>query len=232
MRACIVITAFVLAAGTVAASPIERAANTLERDGTTMIFPAVLYRPPAATAPVADVCAQMASRALGVAVDPARDLLAETRNRVIFRDPTNERRVLKIYRPDRYDPVEVAKMIQRDLAVQTLLIAQGLRVAALDDDARLIERGVLRQAFVSGTGVDKAYPDGYRIGANPSIDRVLATVATIDGPLRAMVSIQTGLLFANTVDCRNERFLGVDLGHCYGNIVLENGTGTPIFVDW
>ncbi|HWP65739.1 MAG TPA: hypothetical protein VNO26_07495 [Candidatus Limnocylindria bacterium] len=44
--------------------------------------------------------------------------------------------------------------------------------------------------------------------------------------------MQSGLLFTNTVDCRTDRPLGVDLGHCYGNIFIEPGNDEPIFVDW
>jgi hypothetical protein len=221
-----------VAAVPAAAETVARPARTLARDGVTVAFPAVTYEAPATTTPVVAVCAQMAAAALGVPVDPARHLMAETLHRVVFRDPSDAGFVVKLYRPDRYDPPHVAKMIQRDLAVQALLVARGLRVATLDRNPGYLRHGVLRQAFVRGTGVDEAYPQGYRPGADPALDRALAVVAAIDKPLRTLVSMQTGLVFTNTVDCRTEQPLGVDLGHCYANIVLEQGSGQPIFVDW
>jgi hypothetical protein len=60
---------------------------------------------------------------------------------------------------------------------------------------------------------------------------MLATVEPVDRALRSIVSMQSGLLFTNTVDCYNDRVLGVDLGHCYANIFLQEN-GAPIFVDW
>jgi hypothetical protein len=40
------------------------------------------------------------------------------------------------------------------------------------------------------------------------------------------------MLITNTVDCWHERRLGIDLGHCYGNIFIERGSGAPVFIDW
>jgi hypothetical protein len=174
----------------------------------------------------------MASAAIGAAVDPRRDLIAETEHRVVFRDPTDATRLLKLYRPEHYAPMRVAKLIQRDLGVQALLESLGLRVAAIDPAPRLIEHGVERQAFVAGMGLDDVYPQGYRAGTSPAVDRMLARIAPIDRPLRTIVSMQSGLLFTNTVDCHTDRPLGVDLGHCYANIFLATANGEPIFVDW
>jgi hypothetical protein len=209
------------------------AARTIERDGVTVHFPAVSYEPPAPSAdPVTVVCARMASDAVGAAVDAERDLVAETEHRVVFRDPTDATRLLKLYRPDQYEPLRIAKLIQRDLGVQALLESLGLRVAAIDPTPRLIAHGVERQQFVAGKGLDAIYPQGYQMGTDPAVDRMLAAVTPVDHALRSIVSMQSGLLFTNTVDCHNDRPLGVDLGRCYGNIFIETTGGQPIFVDW
>lgn len=223
----------VLAARAVLAQPVLLPARTLERDGVTMTFPAVTYEPPAPSGdPVTVVCARMATQAIGATVDPVRDRLAETEHRVVFRDPAAAGKVLKIYRPDHYDARYIAKLLQRDLGVQGLLQSLGLRIAAIDTDPRLIRHGVERQQFVSGKGLDELYPQGYRTGTNPEVDRMLARVAAVDKAVRSLVSMQSGLLFTNTVDCWNDRPLGVDLGHCYANVFIEAGSGQPIFVDW
>jgi hypothetical protein len=224
--------AMLLAARVAAAEPVTLQGRTLERDGVRVTFPTVTYDPPFSNTPVTVVCARMASDAIGTTVDPTRDRLAETGHRVVFRDPRDATRILKLYRPDQYDPRYIAKLIQRDLGVQALLQSLGLPVAALDPAPRLIVHGVERQPFVVGKGLDDLYPQGYRIGTNPAVDRILERVATIDKPLRSLVSMQSGLLFTNTVDCRNDRALGVDLGHCYANIFVQTATGAPIFVDW
>ena len=222
-----------LAARTVGAQSVTLPGKTLERDGVTVTFPTVIYDQPAPSGqPVTVVCARMASEAIGTTVDPARDRLAETEHRVVFRDPADATRVLKLYRPDKYDARYVAKLIQRDLGVQSLLQRLGLRVAAIDTDPKLILHGVERQLFVEGKGLDDLYPQGYRMGTNPEIDRMLERVASVDKPLRTLVSMQSGLLFTNTVDCTNDRVLGVDLGHCYANIFIQSGSRQPIFVDW
>jgi hypothetical protein len=222
-----------LAARLAAAQQVTLPARTLERDGVTVAFPAVTYESPAPSGDsITVVCARMASQAIGATVDPGRDRLAETEHRVVFRDPADATRVLKIYRPDHYDARYIAKLLQRDLGVQRLLQSLGLRIAAIDTDPRLILRGVERQPFVTGKGLDDLYPQGYRTGTNPEVDRMLAKVASVDKPLRTLVSMQSGLLFTNTVDCWNDRPLGVDVGHCYGNIFIEAGSGQPIFVDW
>jgi hypothetical protein len=221
-----------LAARVVAAEPVTLTGRTLERDGVTVTFPTVTYDPPPANTPVTVVCARMASEAIGATVDPARDRLAETEHRVVFRDPSDATKILKLYRPDQYDPRYIAKLIQRDLGVQALLQSLGLPVAAIDPAPRLIVHGVERQPFIVGKGLDDLYPQGYRIGTNPAVDRILERVAAIDKPLRRLVSMQSGLLFTNTVDCYTDRALGVDLGHCYANIFIQTATGEPIFVDW
>lgn len=222
-----------LAASVATAAPVHRPARTIDRDGLTVTFPAVTYQPPAPSDdPVAVVCARMAADAIGTMVDPQRDRIAETEHRVVFRDPRDGTWLLKVYRPDHYDPPYVAKLLQRDLGVQALLRSLGLRVAAIDPASRLLEHGVERQPFVAGKGLDDLYPQGYRTGTNAAVDRVLARVAAVDRPLRAIVSMQTGLLFTNTVDCHTDRPLGVDLGHCYANVFLETASGEPIFVDW
>jgi hypothetical protein len=214
------------------AETVRKPARMVERDGVSVAFPEVVYTSPDASGdPVAVVCARAASAALGVPVDPTRDLLAETVHRVVLDDPRDETHVLKLYRPDTYAAERIARMIQRDLGVQGLLQDRGLRIAALDEDPALVGRGVLRQPRVAGRGLDKVYPHGYRIGTDPAIDRMLAVVAEIDAPLRVIVSSQTRLVFSNTVDCYTDRLLGVDLGHCYGNIFLDT-KNQPIFVDW
>ena len=224
--------AVLLVARVVAAAPVTLPGRTLERNGVTVTFPTVIYDPPPSTTPVTVVCARMASEAIGTTVDPGRDRLAETEHRVVFRDPADATRVLKLYRPDKYDARYIAKLLQRDLGVQSLLQRLGLRVATIDTDPALLLHGVERQLFVSGKGLDDLYPQGYQIGTNPEIDRMLDKVAAVDKPLRTLVSMQSGLLFTNTVDCRNDRVLGVDLGHCYANIFIESGSRQPIFVDW
>jgi hypothetical protein len=228
----VVVTGLLALAQAAGAETIVREATVLSRDGVTMAFPAITYEgSPSEGDPVA-ACARAATAALGVAVDPSRDLLAEAKNRIVFRAPGDPAHVVKLYRPDRYDPARIATMIQRDLAVAAVLSERGLNVATLDTDPKLLAYGVLRQRFVTGTGVDERYPAGYRHGADPALDRVLAEVAAIDRPVRAMVASATGLLFFNTVDCREDRPLGIDLGHCYGNIVFEKDTGAPLFIDW
>jgi hypothetical protein len=214
------------------AETVRRPARTVERSGVTVEFPEVTYTSPDLDGePVAVVCARVASAALGVMVDPKRDLLAETDHRVVLDDPRDDTYVLKLYRPDTYGAERIARMMQRDLGVQALLQDRGLRVAALDETPDLVSRGILRQPRVAGRGLDKVYPQGYRPGTDPAIDRMLAVVAEIDAPLRGIVSLQTGLVFSNTVDCYHDRLLGVDLGHCYGNIFLDT-SNRPIFVDW
>ncbi len=215
------------------AQPVSLIARTLDSDGVTVAFPAVTYRPPASTSgdPL-DVCARIASDALGATVDPGRDKIAVTEHRVVLRDPTDRGRLLKIYRPDRYDAERIAKYLQRDLGFERYLRGLGLRVAAIDPDAHLVERGVLRQQRVDGTSLDSLYPYGYRAGANPSVDRMLATIAPVDEALRRITSKQSGLLLSNTVDCYHEVPLGVDVGHCRGNIFVERGTGEAVLIDW
>jgi len=223
----------VVASAAAAADTVRVAARTIERDGVTVNFPAVTYEPPASSGdPVTVVCARMASDAVGAPVDAKRDLIAETEHRVVFHDPADATWLLKLYRPDQYAPVRIAQLIQRDLGVQALLESLGLRVAAIDPAPRLIAHGVERQPFVAGKGLDDVYPQGYRTGTDPAVDRMLAAVAPVDRALRTIVSMQSGLLFTNTVDCYNDRPLGVDLGHCYANIFLETANGKPIFVDW
>lgn len=215
-----------------AAEPIRLIARTLEKDGISVAFPAVTYRPPATTEPAAVVCAAAAAAALGAHVDPRRDLVAETEHRVVLRDPTDAGRLLKVYRPDHYAPLQIAKLLQRDLGLETYLTGLGLRLATIDRSPRLLEAGVLRQQRIDGASLNDLYPRGYPAGANPAVDRVLARIAPVDAELFSIVSQQSGMLFTNTVDCWNERRIGVDLGHCYGNVFLERGSGAPVFVDW
>src|SRR5580765_1951173 len=94
-------------------------ARTIDADGVAVAFPAVTYRPPVdAGGDPAVVCARMASGALDTTVDPGRDRVAVTTHRCVFRDPTDPKRLLKIYRPDRYDADRVEKFIQRDLGLE------------------------------------------------------------------------------------------------------------------
>lgn len=232
-RAIAVAASLVLATLAAAAEPVRLVARTLEHGGVTVAFPAVTYRAPAGTggSPAA-VCAAAASAALATPIDPRRDLIAETDHRVVLRDPTDPGRLLKVYRPDRYPPLQVARFLQRDLGLETYLTGLGLRLATIDRNPRLLEAGVLRQQRVLGTSLAELYPRGYPAGANPAVDRVLARIAPLDPALVSIVSRQSGLLFSNTVDCWKERPLGVDLGHCCGNIFIERGSGAPVFVDW
>ena len=208
-------------------------ARTLDRDGVTVAFPAITYDPPAdAAGDPAAVCARMASAALGVTVDPVRDLVVVTGHRVVLKDPSDQHRLLKIYRPDRYDGERVAKYLQRDLGLERFLRDQGLRVATIDRAPHLIERGVLRQERVRGTSLERLYPNGYPSGANPAIDRALARIAAVDRPLIGIVSRQSGLLLSNTVDCHDEVPLGIDVGYCRGNIFVEDETGDVVLIDW
>jgi hypothetical protein len=178
------------------------------------------------------VCAAAASAALGAPVDPRRDLIAETEHRIVLRDPTDTARLLKLYRPDHYSALQIAKLLQRDLGLETYLTGLGLRLASIDRSPKLLEAGVLRQQRVDGTSLNDLHPHGYPAGTNPAVDRVLARIAPVDAALFSILSQQSGMLFTNTVDCWNERRIGVDLGHCYGNIFIERGSGAPVFVDW
>jgi hypothetical protein len=212
---------------------VELPGRSVERDGVVVGFPGVVYEPfSVAGSSTTQACARTASEALGNRVDAARDLIVESMHRVVFRDPGDAAHILKIYRPDRAAPIRIARLIQRELGVQALLRQRGIRVAAIDERPGLLRRGVLRQARVDGRGLDAIYPQGYRIGDHPGVDRVLARIAAVDAPLRSIVSMQTGLFFTNTVDCYTDRPVGVDLGHCYGNIFLETRTNEPVFVDW
>lgn len=216
-----------------AAAPVELIARTLDQDGVRVAFPAVVYRPPAESGgPVVARCATIASTTLGTAVDPTADLISETEHRVVLRDPTDPSRLLKLYRLDTYTPFQIARLMQHDLGLETYLAGLGLRVAAIDHDPRLIGAGILRAQRIRGRSLADVYPYGYKTGTNPAVDRVLARIAPLDPALRMIVSRQSGFFFTNTVDCYNERPLGIDLGHCYGNIFLEDSTGDPIFVDW
>jgi hypothetical protein len=232
MRATpLLVTMLAMLAG--AAEPVSLVARTLESAGVRVEFPAVTYRSPPSTSgdPLA-ACAGIASDALGATVDPARDEIAVTEHRVVLRDPTDRGRLLKIYRPDHYDAERIAKYLQRDLGFEQYLRGLGLRVAAIDRNPRLVERGVLRQERVDGSSLDKLYPYGYQAGANPSVDRMLAAIASVDDDLRRVTSKQSGLLLSNTVDCHHEVPLGVDVGHCRGNIFVERGTGEAVLIDW
>jgi hypothetical protein len=215
-----------------AAEPIRLIPRILEKDGISVAFPAVTYRPPATTTPVAAVCAATASAALGTTVDPKRDLIAETEHRVVLRDPTDPARILKLYRPDRYAPLQAAKLLQRDLGLERYLANLGLRLAMIDRSPRLLDAGVIRQQRIDGTSLADLYPHGYTAGANPAVDRVLARIAPVEPALVTIVGQQSGMLITNTVDCWHERRLGIDLGHCYGNIFIERGSGAPVFIDW
>ncbi len=222
------------ATGVGAVAPERLIARAIERDGVTVPFPAVTYQPPSDGAgPVAVVCARAAAAALGTTVDPVRDLLAETIHRVVLRDPTDPKgQLLKMYRPDHYSPDRIAKLIQRDLGLEDFLRGLGLRLAAIDRTPRLLERGVLRQQRIDGTSLADLYPNGYARGDNPAVDRMLARIAPVDRPLLGIVSRQSGYLMSNTVDCKNDTPLGVDVGHCLGNIFLERGSGDPVLIDW
>jgi hypothetical protein len=230
------VAVMVLAAAVAEAAPAKLIARTIDYEGVTVAFPAVTYDPPAdASGDPATVCARMASEALGTTVDPVRDRVAVTTHRVVLRDPTDPKRLLKIYRPDRYDADHVAKYIQRDLGLETFLRGLGIRMATVDRSPRLLERGIERVERIDGTGLDALYPNGYPAGANPAIDRVLAAIAKVDKALVGIVSRQSGLLLSNVVDCRNDVPVGVDVGYCRGNIMVEmveNGTGEVILIDW
>lgn len=63
-----------------------------------------------------------------------------------------ERALREDLSPDRYDVDRVARYLQRNLGVERFLRDQGLRVAAIDRTARLVERCVMRQERVHGTG--------------------------------------------------------------------------------
>jgi len=222
-----------LAAAVAHAGPVKLIARTIDERGVAVAFPAITYAAPAdAAGDPATVCARMASDALGTTVDPVRDRVAVTIHRVVLRDPTDAKRLLKIYRPDTYDAERVAKYLQRDLGLETFLRGLGIRMAAIDRAPRLLERGVERIERIDGTGLDVLYPNGYPAGANPAVDRVLARIASVDKPLVTIVSRQSGLLLSNVVDCKNEVTLGVDVGYCRGNIMVEKGTGDVVMIDW
>ena len=227
----LVVAAFTTA--TAATPPVRLIARSIDYDDVVVPFPAVTYAPPVdTTGPAPAVCARMASDALGVAVDPVGDLVAETEHRVVLRDPSDRGRLLKVYRPDHYTPDQIAKMLQRDLGLEDFLRGLGLRVAAIDRNPRLLERGILRQQRIVGAPLDKLYPTGYPAGADPRIDRMLGRIAAVDQALIRIVSRQSGLLLSNTVDCRNDVPLGVDVGACRGNIFVEQASGDPVLIDW
>lgn len=227
------LAATLLVAASAFGASVQLIARTLDHDGVSVDFPAVTYDAPAvASGDPADVCARLASDALGTAVDPARDLFALTTHRVVLRDPTDRARLLKIYRPDRYDPEHIAKYLQRDLGLERFLRGIGLRVAAIDRAPRFVGRGIERQERIDGTGLDQLYPTGYPPGTDPRIDQALARIARVDRGLMAVVSRQSGLLMSNAADCRKEAPLGVDVGFCRGNIMVERGTGDVVLVDW
>ena len=227
------IAAMLVLAASALAAPVRLIARTLDGDGVSVDFPAITYAPPAdAGGDPAAVCARMASDALGATVDPVRDLVAVTTHRVVLRDPTDTGRILKIYRPDRYDAERIAKYLQRDLGLEQFLRGRGLRVAALDRAPRLIERGIERQERIDGTGLDVLYPDGYRTGTSPRIDAALARIASVDHGLMRVVSRQSGLLMSNAADCRNEVPLGVDVGFCRANVMVERRSGDVVLIDW
>ena len=229
----LVVAALLVAGVASAAAPVTRPARAIAHDGVTVDFPAVTYQPPASTdGKPAVVAARMASEALGTKVDPVRDLVAVTSHRVVLRDPTDPGKLLKIYRPDQYDADHVAKYLQRDLGFEAFLRGLGLRVATIDRNPALLRYGVLRVERIDGQGLDDLYPNGYPAGANPRVDAMLAKIAKVDRPLIGITSRQSGLFFTNTVDCRDEIPLGVDVGHCRGNIFIERTTGEPVLVDW
>ena len=229
LRLVVVLALLAMPAG---AERVDLGARTIEEDGVVVAFPAVAYEAPDGSGPPAVVAARAASAALGAAVDPDRDLVAVTPHRVVLKDPTDAGRILKVYRADRHDAGRVARYLQRDLGLETFLRDLGLRLATIDRAPRLLERGVIRQERVAGRPLDLFYPRGYPAGADPAVDRVLATIARVDVPLRGIVARQSGLFLANTADCVHEVPVGVDVGHCLGNLFRERATRDVVLIDW
>jgi len=215
-----------------AGDEVRLRAATRSAGDLTLAFPAVVYRPPHVGAdPVADYAAAL-SAALGVTVDPVRDHVADAQNRMLYRHPETPGVLLKIYKTADKSPRVVAKLLQRDLALADLLARLGVRHARLADVPALRERGAVQQERVEGTGLDRLYPAGYRLGSDPAVDRLLRALALHDDAVRMLVGRQLGITPRNDVDCRTVRSLGFDLGHCYGNVYVEAATGEALLVDW
>jgi hypothetical protein len=207
-------------------------AATRSLGDVTLEFPALVYRPPADGADLRATHAAAVSEATGIEIDPERDLFVEAQNRLLFRHPSERGVLLKIYKTSAARPEVIAKSIQREVALQRFIRSLGVEVAAIDEAEGLLERGVARQRLVEGQGLDALYPSGYQRGADPGIDDLLAKLETHDEAVMRIVGRQLGLTFRNAVDCSTRRSLGFDLGRCYGNVVVEQGSAHPVLIDW
>lgn len=197
----------------------------------TLAFPAITYRPPPA-GPVHATHAAVVAEATGVAIDPSTDLLMDAANRLLFRHPDDPSVLLKIYKADVATPERIAKSLQRELALQAFMLEHDIPIAPVEAESRMLERGVVRQRFIDGEGMDARHPHGYVRGGDRRVDALLATIEAYDEAVKLLVRRQLALTFRNAVDCGPVRSLGFDLGRCYANVFLRRPDDAPILIDW
>jgi hypothetical protein len=131
------------------------------------------------------------------------------------------------------DAEMIALLIQRELAIEDLLIANGVNVARIVRNEALLKRGIIIQRRIRGTELGKYRPGLNDVKALAKIDKFNAKIARLDKDVQELTRNRYGLVLKQShIRHLNETEVqGVDKGNQHSNI-LVGPDGEPILIDW
>jgi hypothetical protein len=178
------------------------------------------YLPPAP----GETVKQMAEKVLGY---PLGEPFASGGMRRVFRDPRNKNRVIKVYDSTIQKGLteeRIAKMIQRELAIEDVLVAEGFKVGRINRDPELLKRGIIIQEVLEGETILEQFKRKYIAGdisSDALVEAFIKKVERIDKDIQKLNESRFGINLAHRRDCFEGRFKiqGLDMGDLCDNII-------------
>jgi hypothetical protein len=194
-------------------------------------FPAVTYVPPNP----GQSAQAMAEAELGF---PLGKPMASGGMRRVFTSDRFPGKVIKVFdstlQAKKLSPQTIAKMIQRELAMEDFLVEAGVRVARIDRSPAaqaLWKRGIIIQDRADGHGL-WGYLGDDTPRDFPKVDEFMSRIRRYDEGVHKLMDDRYGIRLSVSHDFGGDDIpVGIDVGSQYSNIHVD-ADGNPIMIDW
>ncbi|MBI3558588.1 MAG: hypothetical protein HY074_20145 [Deltaproteobacteria bacterium] len=209
--------------------PVHLEPSTTEISGEKVHRPAIDYRAPDVGQPAKKVAESMLGKPLG-------DEIGAGGFRRVYDHPGDPEKVVKVYDPtmgQKKSPQLVGEALQRELGYEELLRKFGFKVAKIERNPELLERGIIVQERVHGKPLgellDRENP-GHMLDPNlqAKYDEFMARAVKYE---KALLDDQKAHYSWTMLGGTPSLPVGLDLGGGFSNVWVSDA-GEFVLIDW